>query len=228
MDDILKNADRAEELASTFATRISRLEAQVTEREEALLTEAERFRKTSPHIDASAREVVRAQARQHVQRETRAFRRNLSQATEKERVERLKELMEMDETVAKLEPLHASPVQMLSRVGLGSPERTNYQEQLRHAGPRELENHAKWAIARGGKILAAAVLSRLDAMPTKSRPLNTREFAEKLVGEEFERLQSAFRRTRLAAQRAINANRDFERGQVRGVSKIALGLAARR
>ena len=58
MDDILKNADRAEDLAGTFATRISRLEAQVTEREDKLLAEAERFRKLAAEY-AKAPEVTR-------------------------------------------------------------------------------------------------------------------------------------------------------------------------
>lgn len=226
MDVIHYTATQAEKLTATFATRLSILEKLIEERRAKEDETAERYARTG--TDGSSAVAARQIAQRAALSAVNEYRRTLVESTDKERIGRLRKLQELEEVATAHEPLYRNPQQLLSRASLGSPERTNYQEQLRHAGPRELENHAKWAMAHGDKILAAAVLSRIDAMPTKSRPMNTREFAEVFVGEEFEQLQSAFRRTRLAAQRAINANRDFERGQVRGVSKIALGLAARR
>ena len=117
---------------------------------------------------------------------------------------------------------------MLSRVGLGSPERSRYTEQLRHVGPPELENYARWAQHKGDRILAAAVLSRLDALPTKQRPIKATEYANSLLGDEFREIETAFKRIHLATQRAINANREFERGHVDPTAKISMGLAARK
>jgi len=76
-------------------------------------------------------------------------------------------------------------------------------------------------------VLGAAVLSRLDSLPTDSRPFSATEFASSLVGDEFEATRKAIQRTRLATQRAVNANRDFERGQVNSRAKISMGLARR-
>lgn len=112
-------------------------------------------------------------------------------------------------------------------MGLGSPERSRYQDQLREAGARELQNYAEWARYTNDRILGAAVISRLDALPAKNRLFKAVEFATTLVGEEFEQAKRAITRTRVAMQRAVNANRDFERGQVDATAKISMGLARR-
>ncbi len=65
-------------------------------------------------------------------------------------------------------------------------------------------------------------------MPTKARPFSAVDFATAVVGQEFEQHRQAMRRVRVAAQRAMNANRDFERGRVDATAKISMGLAQRR
>jgi len=112
-------------------------------------------------------------------------------------------------------------------MGLGSPERSRYTEQLREAGPRELQNYADWARHTGDRLLGAAVLSRLDTLPATSRPFKATEFAMSLVGEDFQATRKAIERIRQAAQRAVNANRDFESGRTDAVAKISMGLARR-
>ena len=42
-----------------------------------------------------------------------------------------------------------------------------------------------WALHNNDKILVAAVLSRLDTLPAKSRPFKAVEFADSVVGDEF-------------------------------------------
>ncbi len=173
------------------------------------------------------RQVVKLAARNQAQREARGYRRDLAEGTETERTKRLKELLAIEAKANQLAPLHESPVQMLSRMGLGSAERSRYYEQLRDAGPRELKNYADWARYKGDRILAAAVLSRVDTLPAKSRPFKAAEFAVGIVGEEFELTKKAIERIRIAAQRAVNANRDFERGRVNTTVRISVGLASR-
>jgi hypothetical protein len=85
----------------------------------------------------------------------------------------------------------------------------------------------QWAILNGDRVLAAAILSRVDAMPTKSRPFDAAEFATAMVGTEFEATRKAIQRIRIASQRALNANRDFERGRIDAMAKIGIGLAQR-
>lgn len=227
MKDILDAADRAESLSQSFAARIGSLTQLVAEREAQALANAEKYSTLPGEHDQGARQMVQQVARNAAKREAREFHRNLAVSSEPERIERLKALRALDSRAVQLEPLFENPVQMLGRVGLGSPERSRYQEQLAGAGPRELMNHAQWALAHGDKILAAAVLSRLDALPAGQRPLRAADFAEQVVGDELKQVRDALRKVRTAAQHAINVNRDFERNRVDATAKIALGLARR-
>ena len=225
MKDILLNADQAENLSQTFATRIGTFNDLVVEQESQSLDNAKKYGAVSSEYDQGTRMVVEQATRNTAKREAKQFHKTLVGSSETERYDRLKALKVMDNRVMELEPLYESPVQMLSRVALGSQERSRYQEQLTHAGPRELLNHANWAMAHGDKILAAAVLSRLDALPSTNRPIKAVDFADKIVGEEFKQVRVALKRTRNAVQQAINVNRDFERGKVDSTAKIALALA---
>lgn len=227
MKDILDAAEQAESLSQSFAIRIGTFVEQVAEREAQALANAEKYSKLPGEHDQGARQVVQQVARNAAKREAHEYHRNLATSTEPERIERLKTLKALDSRAVQLEPLFESPVQMLGRVGLGSPERSRYQEQLASAGPRELQNHAQWALAHGDKILAAAVLSRLDALPAGQRPLRASDFAQQVVGDELKQVREALRKVRAAAQHAINVNRDFERHRVDATAKIALGLARR-
>lgn len=227
MDNLIIAANDAENLSASFLTRIKSLENQVAERETQAIESATKYGKLSGEHDPAIRQVVRQATVDRAKREARAYRRDLADGTEAERTKRLKELLAIEAQASKLAPLFESPVQMLSRMGLGSAERSRYSEQLRGAGPRELKNYAEWARYKGDRILAAAVLSRVDTLPTKSRPFKATEFASSIVGEEFELTKKAIERIRVAAQRAVNANRDFERGKENIAAKISVGLARR-
>ena len=227
MDNLITAANDAENLSASFVTRIKGFENQVAERETQARERAAKYGQLGSEQDSSVRRVVKQATLDQARREVRRYRRELAAGTEAERTKRLQELLAIEAKASKLAPLHESPVQMLSRMGLGSAERSRYYEQLCDAGPRELKNYADWARYKGDRILAAAVLSRLDTLPAKSRPFNATEFALDLVGKEFTQIKNAIERIRVAAQRAVNANRDFERGRIDATAKITMGLARR-
>ena len=225
MNEYISNATQAESLSQTFATRIGAFNDLVVGQETQALANAKKYGATSGEYDSTTRRIVENANRNTAKKETHQYHKTLVGSTETERYDRLKTLKAMDSRAIELEPLFQSPVQMLSRVALGSQERSRYQEQLTGAGPREVMNHANWAVAHGDKILAAAVLSRLDNLPTDKRPIKAVEFADKMVGKDFREVRDALSRTRNAVQHAVNVNRDFERGKVDPTAKIALALA---
>lgn len=227
MKDILATADHAEQLSASFVTRIAGFEKQVEAFEVKTLerTTLNEYNQLGGETDPGVRRVVKQANRNATKREARAYRRTLAQSSDRERRERLQTLLAIDAEAGKVAPLFESPVQLLSRMGFGSPERSRYYEQLRDAGPRELQNYADWARHEGDRIMAAAVLSRLDTLPATSRPFKAVDFATSIVGEEFQATRKAIERVRLAVQRAVNANRDFERGRVDATAKISMGLA---
>jgi hypothetical protein len=229
MENVLTTADQAENLSASFVTRVLDFEKQVDECEVKAVERAAatEHNQLGSEQDPDVRHIIKQANRNAATREARQFRRNLAAGTETERTKRLKQLLEIEAEAGKLAPLFESPVQMLSRMGLGSPERSHYHAQLRDAGPRELQNHADWARHKGDRLLAAAVLSRLDTLPTTSRPFKAADFAMSIVGVEFQETKKAIERIRLAAQRAVNANRDFENGRVNATAKISMGLARR-
>ena len=227
MDNVITAADHAESLAKSFVTRVGNLEAQVAERRTQAEDRAARYGELSGAQDAGVRSVVRQATRDAATRELADFRSSLATTTEAERVGRLKALAKMESEANELAPMFESPVQLLSRQGLGSAERSRYTLQLATAGPRELQNYAAFARHKRDKILAAAVVARLDTLPRDERPFKAVEFAQSMVGDEFDATRKAFERIKAATQSAINANRSFERGRVDSTSKISMGLAKR-
>lgn len=227
MEELIAAASQAESLSQSFAVRVGSFEKLVSEREAQVIGEAKKYGKVSGEYDQATRRTVDQATRNAALRQAREYRRTLAAESESERFDRLQAIKKLESRAIELEPLFESPVQVLSREGLGTPERSRYHEQLSAAGPRELQNYAQWAVANGDRILAAAVLSRLDALPREQRPMMAVDFATKVVGEEYKQTRDALRRIRLATQTAINVNRAFERGRSDPTSKIALGLAKR-
>lgn len=113
---------------------------------------------------------------------------------------------------------------MLSRAGLGTPERTDLMKQVAASGPAEMRQLAALAIATGNKVLGAALQSVNDRLARRDRAISSADLAEKLVGEETRAVQSAILAIKTTAQRAIVANREFEAGKARPLDKIKLAL----
>lgn len=141
------------------------------------------------------------------------------------RWQHLKELNAAAESLGTTAALFASPVTVLARQGLGTPERSAYQQQLEGSGIVELRNAAVLAVATGNKVLGAALVSIIDRMPARSRPFSAQDLADRLVGEETRAVQAAVAAVKTAAQAAINRNREWEAGRVRPLDRVKLALS---
>ena len=152
------------------------------------------------------------------------LRREVVQNSSDARLQHLKELNAAADSLATTSQLWASPVAVLSRAGLGTPERSAYQQQLTGSGIVELKNAALLAVATNNKVLGAALVAILDRMPARSRPFSAQDLADKLVGAETRQVQDAITAVKLAAQRAINKNREWEAGKVRPLDRVKMAL----
>jgi hypothetical protein len=148
----------------------------------------------------------------------------VTKASSDTRWEALRELNAAAEGLSTTAQLWASPVTVLARAGLGSPERTAYMQQLTGAASVELRQMAAFAAATSNKVLGAALVSIVDRMPAKARPFSATELADTLVGREVREMQDAIAAVRNSAQRAIVRNREFEAGKVRPLDRIKLAL----
>lgn len=116
-----------------------------------------------------------------------------------------------------------SPAKVLARAALGDPRRTEYLQQLQHAGPAELGHMAQVAVGTRNVALASAVLSLIDRMPTKDRPVGPVELAAamRLKVQEYIKLGDARLQGILVAIRAWNA------GKSNPLSSVQLAMRER-
>lgn len=205
-------ARRAEKLGQTIATLTAGIESRATEVAKSLANAG-----FDPKAQADAAEKARTNARAEIVA-------NSSEA----RWTEIKQLVTAAEGLALTEALFASPQAVLSRAGLGTPERTNLMAQLAGAAPAEVRQLAMLAIATKNTVLGAAIQSVNDRLPRRDRPISSAELATALVGEETRAVQSAIAAIKTAAQRAIVANREFEAGKVRPIDRVKLALNSKK
>ena len=136
----------------------------------------------------------------------------------------IKQLVAAAEGLALTEALYASPQAVLARAGLGDARRTDLMAQVAGAGPAEVRQLAMLAIATKDAVLGAAIQSVNDRLPRRDRPISSAELADALVGEEARAVSTAIAAIKNAAQRALNANREFEAGKVRPIDRVKLAL----
>jgi len=213
--ELVNLAEYAARRADKFGATIASLEAGIAARadEASLSAKAAGF---PPDLQKQAAMQTAAKARAEV-----------TQASDDARWTTLRELDAAAESLALTATLYASPVVVLSRQGLGSPERSAYLEQVRDAGPSELANLAAFAVASKNRALGAALVSVIDAMPSKSRPFSAHDLADKLVGEEQRAVMASVEAVRTAYQRALVANRNFQNNRTNPIDKVKLALRAR-
>lgn len=120
-----------------------------------------------------------------------------------------------------------SPVKVLARSGLGSPERSAYVTQLQGAGPAELAHFAQVAVSTKNESLAAAVLGLLDAQPTAQRPVSAQSLARAMDLEAYSKAQQALALGDARLQGIIVAVRAFNQGKSNPLSSVALALRER-
>lgn len=210
--ELVNLAEYASRRADKFAATIATLEAGIAARAAGA---AESLAKADFPREAQKQAAAKMGAKARAE---------VTQASDAARWETLKELNAAAESLALTASLYASPVVVLSRQGLGSPERSAYQMQVASAGPTELANLATFAIATQNRALGAALLSVLDAMPARSRPFSAQELADKLCGDETRAILASVEAVRTANQRAINANRAFLRGRTDPLAAVTMAL----
>ncbi len=78
--------------------------------------------------------------------------------------------------------MFASPAQAIGRVALGDARRTQLQLQLTGAVPVEMESAAAIAVVASEVVLAAAIVTCVDRMPSSRRPFSINEPASRAGG----------------------------------------------
>lgn len=99
---------------------------------------------------------------------------------------------------------------------------------MAHSGLTEVASFAALAVNTGNKILGAAVVSKLDALPKRERELvdvSRQELANILCGDDHRKAQEAITIARNRVQSSLNLNREFERGRANAKARIGEALA---
>lgn len=124
-------------------------------------------------------------------------------------------------------PYYDSPVKVLSRAALGDARRTAYLQQLAHAGPAELGHMAQVAVGTRNEALAAAVLSRLDAMPTKDRPVSPQALASAMQLDDYAKVREYIKLGDARLQGIVLAVRTWSQGKSNPLDAVSLALRER-
>lgn len=124
-------------------------------------------------------------------------------------------------------PFYDSPVKVLSRSALGDQRRTEYLQQLQHAGPAELGHMAQVAVSTKNVPLAAAVLSLVDRIPTKERPVGPAELASEMCLDDYLKVQEYLKLGEARLQGIVVAIRSWNAGMSNPINTVSLALYER-
>lgn len=124
-------------------------------------------------------------------------------------------------------PLYDSPVKVLSRTALGDPKRTEYLQQLQFAGHAEMGHMAQVAVSTKNVPLAAAVLSLVDCMPTKERPVSPVELASAMRLDDYVKVQEYLKLGDARLQGIVIAIRAWNAGRANPLNTVALAMYER-
>jgi hypothetical protein len=121
-------------------------------------------------------------------------------------------------------PFYDSPVKVLSRAALGDPRRTEYLQQLQHAAQAELGHMAQVAVSTKNIPLAAAVLSLVDRMPTRERPVAPAELALAMRLDDYLKVQEYLKLADARLQGIVVAIRAWNAGRANPINSVSLAL----
>lgn len=217
---------QVQERGQALNSLTTRLEGKISAERERLDSE---MKKRLSEADTGAEQgAIRTVMGKNTESQVSELRRRLVAESADQRQGILGLLTEYETSIEATRELYASPIQVLSRQGLGTPERTQYQQQLAGAGPAELVSTAKLALTTGDRALAAAVLVTADRDRKKYQQFDRAEFAESVVGQEVATMRRQLDALTLGIKSMRVVNRGFEQGSSRSTDKIELGLARRR
>jgi hypothetical protein len=131
------------------------------------------------------------------------------------------------EQIVSQRQFYDSPVKVLARTALGSPERTHYATQLDHAGPSELAHMAQVAVSTKNEALAAAVLGLLDRLPTKDRSVSPQHLARSMKLDAYLKVQEYLKLADLRLQGIVIAVRTWNQGRANPLNTVQLALRER-
>ncbi|HHA2511888.1 hypothetical protein [Stenotrophomonas maltophilia] len=120
-----------------------------------------------------------------------------------------------------------SPVKVLARAALGDPKRTEYFQQLQHAGPAELGHMAQVAVGTRNVALGSAVLSLIDRMPSKDRPVGSVELATAMRQDDFLKVQEYIKLGDARLQGIMIAIRAWHAGRSNPLGSVQLAMRER-
>lgn len=120
-----------------------------------------------------------------------------------------------------------SPAKVLARAALGDERRTAYLQQLQHAGPAELGHMAQVAVSSRNVALGSAVLSLLDRMPSKDRPVGPAEFALAMRMDDYAKVQEFIKLGDLRLQNILTSIRAWNAGKSNPIDAVTLAMRER-
>ena len=118
----------------------------------------------------------------------------------------------------------SSPAKVLARAALGDPKRTEYLHQLAYAGPAELGHMAQVTVATQNIPLASALLSLLDRMPSKDRPVGPAELAAAMKLDDYLKVQEYIKLGDARLQGILVAIRTWNQGKSNPLNTVQLAL----
>ncbi|MCL1526733.1 hypothetical protein [Xanthomonas nasturtii] len=120
-----------------------------------------------------------------------------------------------------------SPAKVLARAALGDPKRTEYLQQLEHAGPAELAHMAQVAVGTKNVALGSAVLSLIDRLPTKDRPVGPVELATAMRQDDFLKVQEYIKLGDARLQGILVSIRAWNAGKSNPLGAVQLAMRER-
>lgn len=224
VEEVTRIADRATELLRAFQARIDSLRGQVEAAKQRFHEEAEELvRDATPENRNNAR----AYSKHAAATKFSKFRANIVSNSYASRQELLEPLAKHAEHATFLLQMFASPAQALGRVALGDTRRTQIQLQLTGAGPVELESAAALAVTTRDVVMAAAIVTVVDRLPSKDRPFSVNEFATIMWGEQHIDVVTKLRTVLQAYKLADIAEKEFRTSEVNNVSRLSALLDQR-
>lgn len=215
----------AAETGAAFARKIESLTGTYAEARDRYSRDADALVESAP--DPESRTQARQLAKRRLAQQVVSFRRTLIESSASDRGAILERLKALSEEADAISAVCASPSQMLGRVALGESRKTQLIQQLEEAGPTEIETAARIAIMSGDMVLAAAIAVVVDRRPRDRRPFSVADFAQRVMGPEFDEVNRKLQSVMLAYRSAQAADLEFNRGAPDPLLSVSLALARR-
>ena len=220
-------------LASRWASetdvqsRLAKAKTNRAEQKKLLGSLSSKIEKRRGEVERSLSDLSQVERTQMVGRATSGFRGEVLRSSRDVRTAFVKQAGENTDWKKSVETHYRSPMQMLTRETIGSERRSLILEQLKYAGPAELQSFAELAAAKMDLEMGAAVCSKLAELPARDRPVSGNEIAEALVGKKFLTIANALKEIEQLSDEVLLEEREFESGRADGRGRISLGLKKR-